>query len=65
MLITRLEEFTAKEPFRLGVVIHTNCVTAGHGPGVTTLMTSPDGKIIPQINAKANIASLLNLRAYI
>ncbi len=49
----------------LGAVIHTNCITAGHGPGVTTLMTSPDGKIIPQINAKANIASLLNLRAYI
>ncbi len=45
----------------VGVVIHTNCVTAGHGPGVTTLMTSPQGKIIPQINAKANIASLLNL----
>lgn len=49
----------------LGVVIHTNCVTAGHGPGVTTLMTSSNGKIIPQIDAKANIASLLNLRAYI
>ena len=49
----------------LGVVIHTNCVTAGHGPGVTTLMTSSDGRIIPQINTKANIASLLNLRAYI
>ncbi len=49
----------------IGIVIHTNCVTAGHGPGVTTLMTSTDGKIIPQINAKANIASLLNLRAYI
>jgi hypothetical protein len=49
----------------VGVVIHTNCVTAGHGPGVTTLMTSPDGKIIPQINQKANIASLLKLRAYI
>jgi hypothetical protein len=49
----------------LGVVIHSNCVTAGHGPGVTTLMTSPDGTIIPQINAKANIASLLKLRAYI
>jgi len=32
----------------VGVVIHTNCVTAGHGPGVTTLMTSPDGKIIPK-----------------
>jgi len=49
----------------VGVVIHTDCVTAGHGPGVTTLMTSPDGKIIPQINQKANIASLLKLRAYI
>jgi hypothetical protein len=49
----------------IGIVIHTNCITAGHGPGVTTLITSPDGKIIPQINAKANIASLLNLRAYI
>ena len=49
----------------VGVVIHTNCVTAGHGPGVTTLITSTDGKIIPQINPKANIAKLLNLRAYI
>jgi len=47
----------------VGVVIHTNCVTAGHGPGVTTLMTSPNGKIIPQINLKANIATLFKLRA--
>jgi hypothetical protein len=47
----------------VGVVIHTNCVTAGHGPGVTTLMTSPNGKIVPQINPKANIATLFKLRA--
>lgn len=47
----------------VGVVVHTNCVTAGHGPGVTTLITSRDGKIIPEINSKANIASLLKLRA--
>jgi hypothetical protein len=47
----------------VGVVIHTNCVTAGHGPGVTTLMTSTDGKIVPQISGVANIASLLKLRA--
>jgi hypothetical protein len=47
----------------VGVVIHTNCVTAGHGPGVTSLVTSPDGKIVPQINREANIASLLRLRA--
>ncbi|HUJ84338.1 MAG TPA: DUF4438 domain-containing protein [Candidatus Acidoferrales bacterium] len=47
----------------VGVVIHSNCVTAGHGPGVTTLMTSPDGKIVPLINREANVASLLKLRA--
>jgi hypothetical protein len=46
----------------VGVVVHTNCVTAGHGPGVTTLMTSSDGKIVPKIDSRVNIASLLNLR---
>jgi hypothetical protein len=47
----------------IGIVVHTNCVTAGHGPGVTTLLTSATGKIVPEIDAKANIASLLKLRA--
>jgi len=47
----------------VGVVVHTNCVTAGHGPGVTSLMSSTSGKIVPQINQKANLASLLKLRA--
>ena len=47
----------------VGVVVHTNCVTAGHGPGVTTLMTSSDGKIVPQLDKNANIASLLKLRS--
>jgi hypothetical protein len=47
----------------VGIIVHTNCVTAGHGPGVTSLMTSPSGKIIPKIDAKANIAYFLKLRA--
>jgi hypothetical protein len=47
----------------IGIVVHTNCVTAGHGPGVTSLMTSPSGEIIPKIDVKANIAYLLKLRA--
>jgi hypothetical protein len=47
----------------IGVIVHANCVTAGHGPGVTSLMTSMNGKIVPQINPKANLASLLKLRA--
>lgn len=46
----------------IGIVVHTNCVTAGHGPGVTTLFTSTTGKIIPTIDHTANIAELLKLR---
>jgi hypothetical protein len=46
----------------VGIIVHTNCVTAGHGPGVTTLMTSSEGKIVPKLNQKANVASLLKLR---
>jgi len=46
----------------VGIVVHTDCVTSGHGPGVTTLLTSSSGKIIPKIDGKANIASLLKLR---
>ena len=47
----------------VGIVVHTNCITSGHGPGVTTLFTSSTGKITPEIDAKANIASILKLRA--
>jgi hypothetical protein len=47
----------------VGVVVHSNCVTAGHGPGVTTLITSSGGEIVPQVSRSANIASLLKLRA--
>jgi hypothetical protein len=46
----------------VGIVVHTNCVTSGHGPGVTTLFTSSKGKIVPKIDAKTNIAMLLKLR---
>ena len=46
----------------VGIVVHTNCVISGHGPGVTTLFTSSTGKILPKINEKANIAKLLKLR---
>ncbi|MEM2936923.1 MAG: DUF4438 domain-containing protein [Candidatus Bathyarchaeia archaeon] len=46
----------------VGIIVHTNCVTSGHGPGVTTLLTSSSGKIIPKIDPKANIALLLKLR---
>ncbi len=46
----------------VGIVVHTDSVSAGHGPGVTTLFTSRLGKIKPRIDPKANIAFLLKLR---
>jgi len=51
-----------KGAISVGIVVHSNCVTSGHGPGVTTLFTSKTGKIIPRIAPNANIAKLLNLR---
>lgn len=45
----------------IGVVVHSDCVLAGHGPGVTTIMTSRSGKIEPEINKDANIGYYLKI----
>ncbi|MEO0114818.1 MAG: DUF4438 domain-containing protein [candidate division WOR-3 bacterium] len=45
----------------VGIVVHGNCVIAGHGPGVTTIATSVTGKIKPVITKEANIAYYLGL----
>jgi len=46
----------------IGVVVHSDCILAGHGPGVTTIMTAKTGKIAPVVDKKANIAHYLGLR---
>lgn len=46
----------------VGIVTHSDCVIAGHGPGVTTLFTSTKGLIKPVISKDANVAKLLRLR---
>jgi hypothetical protein len=46
----------------VGVVVHGRSYVAGHGPGVTSLLTSPDGKIDPVVDSSANLASILQLR---
>jgi hypothetical protein len=46
----------------VGIVTHSDCVIAGHGPGVTTLFTSKTGAIKPVIDPDANIAKLMKLR---
>ncbi len=43
----------------VGVIVHGACVTAGHGPGVTTLLTSTHGSIQPVLTPKANLATIL------
>jgi len=43
----------------VGVVVHADSFIAGHGPGVTTLLTTPtQGRIHPVLTAEANIARL-------
>lgn len=46
----------------VGVVVHGRSFIAGHGPGVTTLLTSTAGAIEPIVDAAANLAQILELR---
>jgi hypothetical protein len=51
-----------KDAVSIGIVVHSDCVISGHGPGVTTLFTSTKGLIEPVIDSDANIATILKLR---
>lgn len=50
-----------KGAMTIGIVVHSDCLRAGHGPGVTTLMTCHLPQIVPVIDPKANIAHLLKI----
>jgi hypothetical protein len=43
----------------IGVVVHGSCLTSGHGPGVTVIMTTIEKLIVPKIEQMANIADYL------
>jgi len=43
----------------IGIVVHSDCRTAGHGPGVTTLMTCATSLIEPTLDPTANITELM------
>ncbi len=45
----------------IGIVVHSNCLLAGHGPGVTTLLTCPAGQIKPVIDPRANLADVYGI----
>ncbi len=48
----------------IGIVVHSDCKLAGHGPGISTIMTCPVAKIKPFKNKKANIADILAIGSY-
>lgn len=50
-----------KGAISIGVVVHSDCLRAGHGPGVSTIMTCKTPKIVPVIDPKANLADLLGI----
>lgn len=45
----------------IGVVCHADSYRAGYGPGLTVIMTSPNGQIVPRVEAGVNVASLLGI----
>ncbi|MBS7606495.1 MAG: DUF4438 domain-containing protein [Candidatus Bathyarchaeia archaeon] len=51
-----------KGAMSIGIIVHSNCIVSGHGPGVVTILTSRSGKIVPRIDSNANIAKILKLR---
>ena len=46
----------------IAVVSHGMSFIAGHGPGVTTLLTSASGALEPHLDPRANLATILGLR---
>jgi hypothetical protein len=50
-----------KGAITIGIVVHSDCLEAGHGPGVTTLMTCASPLIKPVIDPAANIADLFGI----
>ncbi|MCR4425367.1 MAG: DUF4438 domain-containing protein [Firmicutes bacterium] len=48
----------------IGVVVHSDCLLAGHGPGVATIMTSAGPSIEPFVDESANIGKYLGIGRY-
>ena len=44
----------------IAVIVHSDCVLAGHGPGAMVVMSSRDGNITPVIRKRANLKHYFN-----
>lgn len=47
----------------IGVVVHSNCVLAGHGPGVMSILSAANGAIVPLIDSEANLRRVFDALA--
>ncbi len=45
----------------VGVVVHSDCIRMGHGPGVTTLLTSRTPIFEPVLSQRANLADIMGV----
>ncbi|MBE7560751.1 DUF4438 domain-containing protein [bacterium] len=45
----------------IGIVVHSDCVTSGHGPGVCTILASREGAFVPRLTPKANLGHYLKI----
>jgi hypothetical protein len=50
-----------KGAITIGIIIHGDCLLAGHGPGVSTLLSARKPIIEPIIDPDANIAKILKI----
>ena len=48
----------------IGIVVHSNSTLAGHGPGISTLLTSAEPRLKPVLNSGANLGRLLRIGRY-
>lgn len=50
-----------KGALSVGIIVHSDCLLAGHGPGVTTLFTAIDGSLAVRLDPEANLGRILNI----
>ena len=43
----------------IGIIIHSDCIAPGHGPGVTVMMTCRTGQIVGVLDKDANLMNYL------
>jgi hypothetical protein len=54
---SRLEGFIS-----IGVIVHSDSMVAGHGPGVVSLLSGPSSRFRLELTPDANIANYLHVR---